>query len=91
MKKTDILILLKAIQNYYPNFKFDGEKRDFWHEVMRGMDFEQVKLNLVEYVKTSKFPPTIADLAVKKMESRKSDFLKLAEEWERDAVDKPRS
>lgn len=63
MKKTEVLIIMRAIQNYYPNFKITEEKRDFWAKAMQGMDASLVEKKLLQHVKESRFTPTIADIS----------------------------
>lgn len=89
MTKRQVGELLKFIKDIYPNFEITQSKIDTWARLMRNQKFESVMERAERYVLENKFPPSIADLSERNIEARKSDFLELARQWERDAVDKP--
>lgn len=92
MTKEETLNLLEAIKTNYQNFKIDEKVLNFWHFALRNMDYQKVSEKLMQHVMTKKFPPTIAEISVKKEpEERRNDFLRLTSEWEENAVGKPRS
>ena len=64
MKKTEVLTTLNAIAMYYPNFKVGSleETTDAWHLLLQDSEDAVVTKNLIEHIRTNRFPPTIADL-----------------------------
>lgn len=73
MNEDNVIMLLRKICVYYPNFKMVDleETTDAWSLVLQDADVREVLKNLATHVKTNPFPPTIADLLkIPKEESR---------------------
>jgi hypothetical protein len=60
--KKEILALFQQIKRNY-SFEVDQDKIDFWYKALKDYDFATLEENLLEHVKTNRFPPVIADLA----------------------------
>lgn len=58
----EILILI----NEFFNIEITQNKIDSWHLALKEYDFETIKKNLLNYCKTNKFAPKIADLIQEK-------------------------
>ena len=89
MNRENVKELFKLIVQVYPNFDVSTEKINTWTRIMKQQNHDKVMKRAEMYVLENKFPPSIADLSERNIEARKSDFLELARQWERDAVDKP--
>lgn len=93
MNKNEVIELIKLIDVYFPGrVKTEDPKRliEAWTIALEGQDFEKVKQNLIEYVRTSHFPPTIADLIaankpVVVSASDTMDLLAKMQQWEKEA------
>lgn len=58
-----MILLMKLITNVYQNFEVeDPAKIDVWHAVLRETPIKVARLNLMDHFRTSRFPPTPADL-----------------------------
>lgn len=69
MTFEETAILLNSIVTYYPNARIEKTKDTViaWHKVMDDCDAPQVEDKLLAYVKAGNhFPPTPADLYIKK-------------------------
>lgn len=77
--------LFKLIVSVYPNFSVDTSKLDTWTGLLNNQDFNRVMLKAQKHARESKFPPTVADLYERKTEAHSNDFLKLLDQWEKDA------
>ena len=62
MQNHEAKKLLEQITGLYPGMKLLKDTAAIWGECLRDVSYEQARLNLVEHVKKSKFPPTIADI-----------------------------
>lgn len=63
MKKTELVDLLKTIENFYPGrFKSDDFTAQTWWEVLKDYDIELCKKNLMKHVQVGEWPPSIANL-----------------------------
>ncbi|MEK5521804.1 MULTISPECIES: replicative helicase loader/inhibitor [Heyndrickxia] len=62
MTKRETFQLLKLIAEYYDSFEISQEKVDSWYEILIIFPFEELKENLIQYVKSSTYPPKIADI-----------------------------
>lgn len=91
MTKRQVGEVLEFIKNMYPHFVVDQSKLDAWSYMLKNQDPDKVMKKAETYSMSNKFPPTIADLYEKRMESRRNDFLDKIEKWEREASGKPRS
>jgi 3-dehydroquinate dehydratase len=63
MEKPEVGKLLEQITNLYPNIKLsNAETIEIWIDCLADISYERAKKHLLEHAKTSKFPPTIADI-----------------------------
>jgi hypothetical protein len=65
VNKAEVVEIVKYISNCYGNkFKTDDPKGliDSWYAVLIDYEFDIIRENLYEYVKTNKFAPSVADL-----------------------------
>jgi hypothetical protein len=62
MIKREIFSLLSMIQVYYDQFEVDQMKVDGWHEALRSYELEDLKRNLLSFVRKSPYPPKVSDL-----------------------------
>lgn len=62
MIKKETYNILQYVKAYYERFEITQEKINAWHNVLQAEDFEAVKQILSSYVRTNKFPPTVAEL-----------------------------
>lgn len=91
MTKKQVVELFKLIVSVYPQFEVNQAKIDIWFRLMRNQNYERVMHRAERYIKTNKFPPTIADLREQVDETRNNDFLSKVAKWESEAVGSPRS
>lgn len=91
MTKKQVFELLNFLKDVYPNFDVTQSRINAWSRLLRNQNPAKVMQKAERYVLENKFPPSIADLTERNIEARKNDFLEQARQWERDAVDKPRS
>lgn len=87
MNQTQAYDVIERIAAAYTQFDLKGkigEKRiEIWLEALSVMPYEQVISNLKHHIATSKFPPTIAEIAA--TDHVESDFLDLHKQWERES------
>lgn len=63
MNKTEARHLLDQMTNLYPNMKLSSKETiEIWVDCLADVSYERAKKHLLEHVKASKFPPTIADI-----------------------------
>lgn len=62
MTKRETFSLLSMIQAYYDQFEVDQMKVDVWHEALKSYALEEMKQNLLSFVKKSPYPPKVSDL-----------------------------
>lgn len=62
MDKQEAVTLLKQITSLYPNVKLTKDAGEIWIDCLADVSYDRAKRNLLEHAKTSKFPPTIADI-----------------------------
>mgnify|MGYP001054982987 FL=1 len=62
MTRDELKNIFKLLVNVYPNFVVSSEKVDIWYEFLKDNDYQSVLNKTKEYVKTNRFPPSIADL-----------------------------
>ncbi|QFG05730.1 helicase loader [Bacillus phage 035JT001] len=60
--KEAVMIIQKISTVYYQNFSITEDKVKEWAHVIQEYEKKQVEENLLEHVRKSKFPPTLADL-----------------------------
>lgn len=72
MNKRETLMLMDAVQSYYPNFDVTDERVDAWTRVLADVEYRTVYRSLVDYVSNEEktIPPSVARL---KRNSKKSD------------------
>src|SRR5690625_2105242 len=91
MTKKQVAEVLIFLSETYPRFEVTQSKIDTWYRLMKDQNPAVVMRNAEKYALTQKYPPSISELIERKTEARKKDILEEIKEWERDAVDKPRS
>ncbi|MEK3822906.1 hypothetical protein MKY20_27955 [Cytobacillus sp. FSL W8-0315] len=62
MTKRETYTLLALIAVYYEQFEVNQQKIDYWHEVLRHHEVEDLRQNLLQHVEVSPYPPKISDL-----------------------------
>lgn len=62
MKSVEIIKLFELIALAYDSFIISPEKVNFWQDMLSEIDFNNAEKMVREYIKTSRFPPTIADI-----------------------------
>jgi hypothetical protein len=62
MNKKQTFEILTLIQNFYEQFDINQNKIDAWHLVLKNFDLDKVKDNLLQYCRSSIYPPKVADL-----------------------------
>lgn len=62
MIKRETFSLLSMIQTYYDQFEVDQMKVDVWHEALKNNELEELKRNLLSFVRRSPYPPKVSDL-----------------------------
>ena len=89
--KKQVAEVLVFLNDTYPNFTVTQSKVDTWYRLLKNQNPAVIMKNAERYALTKKYPPAIAELIETKSEARSNNILKQIAEWERDAVDKPRS
>lgn len=80
MTREEFKNIVKAIRGAYMNTAINSQQVfDEWYTLLRDMDYREVSVNLENHIKSSKFPPTIAELRGKEKYpfGRKYDYEKL--------------
>lgn len=62
MIKRETYSLLAMIEEYYEQFQVDQSKLDLWHEALKENELEELKQNLMAFVRVSPYPPKVSDL-----------------------------
>lgn len=67
MTREEFLILAKAMKAVWSDPKFlpDKDAFDVWYEMLHDVPYRDAAVGLKAYMKTGKFPPTIADIREK--------------------------
>src|SRR6476619_3240572 len=65
MIKRETYTIMSMIQVYYDQFDLDQTKVDLWHEALKIYQLEDLKQNLLCFVRNSHFPPKVSDLVPK--------------------------
>ncbi|WP_416729230.1 replicative helicase loader/inhibitor [Fictibacillus sp. JL2B1089] len=80
MNKSQVLAILETIAESYSNFDLTKKKAEVWSEFLSDMPYEKVKTKLHDHIRTSKFPPSIAEISVE--EAPRNEFLEKSRQWE---------
>ncbi|QJD87592.1 replicative helicase loader/inhibitor [Cohnella herbarum] len=62
MKETEVIKIMAMITTAYPSREWDEKQTKLWVEMLTGTPYYIAQDNVVEHIKTSKFPPTIAEV-----------------------------
>ena len=65
MTKDEIKKMVAYLRTYYPNFLEDADISmavTAWHDIFKGEDKDIVAIATKNYVKTNKYPPTVAGI-----------------------------
>ena len=67
MTREEFLILAKAMKAVWSDPKFlpDKDAFDVWYQMLSDVPYRDASIGLSAYMKTGKFPPTIADIREK--------------------------
>lgn len=79
MTKGELFRLLVLIESIYSHCMTKDETVLLWFNLCAEMDYERVMVKLHDHIRKSPYPPTIANLAVFKVE--KNEFPKKFEMW----------
>ena len=85
MTKADFSEYAKALRNYYPKEKLlqTQDSMRMWYEQIKDIPYEKALADLDEWVKVSKWSPTIADILGEHkagvLSVGMSDYIKLLE------------
>lgn len=64
MNKKEFFKISVGLKAAYPRFTFlsTDEEMDFWYMMLRDIDYRVAENAVIEYINTSVFPPSIADI-----------------------------
>ena len=64
MKRDEFIDIMSGIMEMYPGrFESVGNfAMEMWYEGLMDLDFSTTKKAIINHIKTSKFPPTVADI-----------------------------
>lgn len=62
MNRSDVKEIIAELVDNYPNFDGSDENIDRHHKYLRDFPFDAAMKNVIEHIKTNKFPPLIADI-----------------------------
>ncbi|MEW9122702.1 MAG: replicative helicase loader/inhibitor [Thermotaleaceae bacterium] len=101
MNKKDVLMIIVEIQTFY-NYPFTKREPDKnandvlldltnkWHKVLKDYEFETIKKNLNDYIKSNRFAPAIADLVNENQKERaipnKEETQAMLRQWDLERV-----
>jgi hypothetical protein len=81
--KKQTALLIKQIDSLYPGrLNLEPLTVEIWQRVLDEQDFDKTIDSLIRYARENKFPPSVADLYIKKMEAYESDILAKIKGWE---------
>lgn len=77
MTREEFLILAKAMKAVWTDPKFlpDKDAFDVWYQMLSDVPYREASIGLSAYMKTGKFPPTIADIREKAMAEKYSALI----------------
>lgn len=81
MTKDETKELLAIIRAAYPNFYKDVDDQtlkasvNIWAMALSDIDYSEVQRGFVQYVKTSKWPPTVAEIVQAAKDAHKGDMI----------------
>ena len=64
MTKNEAIMILETAKGTYPQMKTSEVAVKIWINQLMKMDYKQVNARLMQHITTSKYPPTIAEVAV---------------------------
>lgn len=81
MTREEFLILAKAMKAVWTDPKFlpDKDAFDIWYSMLADVPYREASIGLSAYMKTGKFPPTIADIREKAMAEKYSVLIERIE------------
>jgi hypothetical protein len=88
VNRDEVKEVFRILKNVYPKFEVTTEKLDIWTKFLKDQNPAVVMRNTERFVLDSKFPPSIADLRERKLESYESNILDKIRGWEKDAARK---
>jgi|SRR5690625_2744605 len=87
MNRNQAIEILQMINEIYPKFNLTERKVEIMLPELEKMDYERVKARFSEYMTTSPFPPTLADIAA--YAPPENETLKQMEQWRKEAEQVP--
>ncbi|WP_370874777.1 replicative helicase loader/inhibitor [Paenibacillus tundrae] len=92
MDNQQVLSILAVVVTAYPTVELTDEMATLWEQMLSDVTFESAQRSLKQHIKTSKWPPTIADIRANT--STANDILRietqqcfaLIDSWERGVV-----
>lgn len=86
MEKEQAKEILEMISGAYTQFELDPARVKVWTKQLLEMDYGHVVYNFEKYIKSEKWPPTIADIAA--FPRRKDPTLEKIERFHEEALSK---
>jgi hypothetical protein len=92
------LKLLALISSAYPMVELTDEQDRLWTEMLSDVPFERAQRNLREHIRSSRFPPTVADIVrhdpnqfvnYERLKEETALRFEQMDEWEQQAVPLP--
>ncbi|PAD73691.1 replicative helicase loader/inhibitor [Paenibacillus campinasensis] len=97
MNNKELLHLLSVIVTAYPTVQVSEEMETLWRSMLQDVSYSKAAENLAQHIKTSRYPPTIADirgntspLSVDNLRIQTEERFRLMDGWERNACPRPR-
>ncbi|WP_059044004.1 replicative helicase loader/inhibitor [Paenibacillus rubinfantis] len=78
MDRAEVIELLIAIKENYPNFDTSDESIDRHFKYLHDLPYEIASRNVEEHIRTSKYPPNIAEIRGSLGEQIERDRMKAA-------------
>jgi hypothetical protein len=64
MNQKEFAIIAGIIKTAYPNHNILPTRESIatWYELLNDLNYEPCRISVIEYIKSNKYPPTIADI-----------------------------
>ncbi|MGC6588048.1 replicative helicase loader/inhibitor [Paenibacillus sp. Dod16] len=97
MNNKELLHLLSIVVTAYPTVQVSEEMETLWGSMLGDVSYKRAAQNLAQHIKTSKYPPTIADirgnitpLSVENLRIQTQERFRLMDNWQKNACPRPR-
>lgn len=83
---------MAVVVTAYPTVELTDEMATLWQQMLHDVNYESAQRILIQHIKTSKWPPTIADIRANTsmandiLRAETEERLALIESWEKSAV-----